>query len=260
MSYVPGPKARAEYTAFNTRPRQRPACPSAGPPPAAPAAVPAPSSSLATATVPAAPSSAADDALTTQAPALVQSFHQRFHGTPDVVPSAKELTQARTLITRYGLDQARHLVDFSSTAAQETDYRPQTFGGILQYTARALADYAQAQERTAAEARARDERRRAQEAEHLRRQYEDYRAARLAQLRAATPPDALAAIEQAAATQFDRDQTTPFGRDLLRRIAIDNAVAAHFQLPAFAEWHATQEQQKGHGERGGGKGNRGRRA
>ena len=190
--------------------------------------------------LPAAPSPAADDALTTQAHALVQFFHQRFHGTPDVVPSAKELTQARTLITRYGLDQARHLVDFSSTAAQETDYRPQTFGGILQYTARARAAYAQAQERAAAAARAREERRRAQADEQLRQQYEAARAARLAALRATTPPDVLAAVEQAAAAQFDRDHTSPFGRELLRRYAIDDAVAAYFQLPSFAEWQATE--------------------
>ena len=74
------------------------------------------------------------------------------------------------------------------------------------------------------------------------------------------PPDELAAIEEAATAQFDRDPTPAFGRDLLRRLAIDNAVAAHFQLPALAEWHATPDRQKGHGERGGGKGNRGRRA
>jgi hypothetical protein len=118
------------------------------------------------------------------------------------------------------LDQARHLVDFSSTAAQGTDYRPQTFGGILQYTARACVAYAQAQERAAAE-----ERCRARAAE---------------QLRATTPPAALAAIEQAPAAQFDREHTHPFGRDLLRRYAIDDAVAVHFQLPSFAEWQATQ--------------------
>jgi hypothetical protein len=260
MAYVPGPKARAEYAAFNARPRQRPARPAAGPPPAAPAAVPAPSSSLAAATVPAAPSPTADDALTTQAQALVQHFHQRFHGTADVAPSAKALTQASALIARYGLEQARHLVDFSYTAAQETDYRPQTFGGILQYTARARAAYAQAQERAAVAERAREERRRAEADEQRRQQYEAYRAARLAELRATTPPDVLAAIEAAAAAQFDRNPPPAFGRDLLRRLAIDNAVAAHFQLPALAEWHATQDQQAGHGERGGGKGNRGRRA
>jgi len=239
ISYVPGPKAHAEYAAFNTRPRRRPArAPApllgAGQDEATAPSIPA------AATAPATPSPAADDALTTQAHALVQSFHQRFHGTPDVTPSARALSQARTLITRYGLDQARHLVDFSVTAAQETDYRPQTFGGILQYTARARADYEQARQRQAAAARAREERRRAQQDEDLRRQYEVDRAARLAQLRVTTPPAVRAAIEQAAATQFDRDHPNPFGRDLLRRYAIDDAVAAHFQLPSLAAWQATQ--------------------
>ena len=244
MYYVPGPKARAEYAEFNTRPRRRPA--------RAPATLLGARQDEATApsipaadTAPATPSPAADDALRTQAHALVQHFHQRFHGTADVAPSAKALTQARALIARDGLDQARHLVDFSVTAAQETGYRPQTFGGILQYTARACADYEHAQQRTAAAARACEAQRQAQEEEHLRRQYEDYRAARLAQLRATTPPDALATIEQAAATQFDRDNTNSFGRDLLRRIAIDNAVAAHWQIPSFAEWQATQDPQQG---------------
>jgi hypothetical protein len=245
ISYVPGPKAHAEYAACNARGL----APTAGVPPRE-----------GTGEAPAPPPPAADDALTTPAHALVQYFHQRFHGTPDVAPSAKALTQARTLIARNGLDQARHLVDFSFTAAHETDYRPQTFGGILQYTARARADYAQAHERAAAAERAREERRRAHADEQRRQQYEAYRATRLAELRATTPPDALAAIEEAAAAQFDRDPTPAFGRDLLRRLAIDNAVAAHFQLPALAEWHATPDRQKDHGERGGGKGNRGRRA
>jgi hypothetical protein len=233
MYYVPGPKAKAEYTALNGK--------SPSPPTGRQRR-----EGRGEETVTDSP--AAEEALTTQAHALVQSFHQRFHGTPDVVPNAKELTQARTLITRYGLEQARHLVDFSVTAAHETDYRPQTFGGILQYTARARADYAQAQERAAAAERVREEQRRAQEEEHLRRQYEVYRAARLAELRATTPPDELAAIEAAAAAHFDRDPPPAFGRALLRRLAIDNAVAAHFQLPALAEWHATQDWQEGHGD------------
>jgi len=242
MTYVPGPKAHAEYAAFNTRAGRRAARPAAGPQPARLAAAPAPSMALAAAAVPAAPSSPADETLSTQAHALVQHFHQRFHGTSDVAPSARALIQARALMARYGLDQARHIVDFSVTAAQETDYRPQTFGGILQYTARALTDYAQAQERALAEERAREERRRAQADEHLRRQYEDYHAARLAELRATTPPDVLAAIEETAAAHFERATTNPFGRDTLRRYAIEAAVAAHFQLPSFAEWQAAQGQ------------------
>jgi len=229
MAYVPGPKARAEYAAFNGRQRRRP--------PHAPAAPLGAVADEALTT----PSPTADEALRTQAQALVQHFHQRFHGTADVVPvTSKALAQAHDLIAQYGLDQARHVVDFSITAAHETDYSPQTFGGILQYTARALADYAQTQQRLTAEARARDERHRAQEDAQLRRQYEDYCAARLAELRATTPPDVLAAVEAAAAAHFDRDHPSPFGRDLLRRYAMDDAVAAHFQIPSLEAWHATQ--------------------
>jgi len=248
MSYVPGPKAHAEYAAFNARLRRRPTRPAAGPQHSEQVTTPAPPSAAAATVVPATSSLAADETLTAQAQALVQHFHQRFHGTADVAPSAKALTQARALVARYGVEQARHLVDFSYAAAQDTDYHPQTFGGILQYTARALTDYAQAQERAIAEERAREEQRRAQEAKSLRQQYESYRAARLAELRATTPPDVLAAIEQAAATQFDRDQTAPFGRELLRRYAIDDAVAAHCQLPSLAAWQATQNPQEGHGD------------
>lgn len=237
ISYVPGPKAHAEYAACNPR---RPARPAAGPQHTEQVTMPAPPSAAAATVLPATSSVTADETLTAQAQALVQYFHERFHGTADVAPSAKALTQAQALIARYGLVQARHLVDFSVTAAQETDYRPQTFGGILQYTARARAAYAQAQERAAAEERAREERRRAQADEHLRRQYEGERATRLAELRATTPPAVLAAIEQAAATQFEREHTSSFGRDLLRRYALDDAVAAHFQLPTLAAWQAAQ--------------------
>jgi len=233
MSYVPGPKAKAEYAACNARSTAR----IAGAPRRE-------GRGEETATT----SPAADDALSTQAPALVQHFHQRFHGTADVAPSAKALTQARALLARYGLEQARYLVDFSVTAAQETDYRPQTFGGILQYTARAHADYAQAQERAAAEEHAREERRRAQADAQRRQQYEDDRAARLAELRATTPPAVLAAIEEAAAAQFERDNTSRFGRALLRQYAMDDAVAAYFQLPSFAEWQAAQDPREGNGD------------
>ena len=235
MYYVPGPKAHAEYATCNP---SRAARPAAGPQHTEQATTPAPPSAAAATVLPATSSPTVDDTLSTQAQALVQHFHQHFHGTVDVVPSARALTQARALIARYGLEQARYLVDFSVTAAQETDYHPQTFGGILQYAARARADYAQAHERAAAAERAREERRRAQADEQLRQQYDAYRAARLAALRATTPPDVLAAMEQAAAMHFDRDHTSPFGRDLLRRYAMDDAVAAHFQLPSFVEWQA----------------------
>lgn len=85
-----------------------------------------------------------------QAVALVNYFYQRFHNIKNTTPQSKELDQAVDLITHHGVDRARYLVDYSYAVAPETHYHPQTFGGILQYTARALAEYqkSQAQKQT----------------------------------------------------------------------------------------------------------------
>ncbi len=79
---------------------------------------------------------------------LVRHFYQTFHASADTAhPSPKELDQARDLLDRLGEEQAAYLVEFSRRAAKETKFSPQTFGGILQYEARAMAEYQQTQER-----------------------------------------------------------------------------------------------------------------
>src|SRR5215467_14185991 len=184
LHYTPGPKARAEYAAFRCQPggetvRPRPED-----------AEPADLLALMLPETPAAPPHA-------QAEALVQQFYQRFHGLVRVTPTAKELTQATALLTAYGLEKAQYLLTFSSQAAQATRYDPQFFGGILHYLDRALAAYdAQAGRTTQATAQrtAADERRR-------REQYLAWQQQKLARLRAALPPEELAALDAAAHTQ-----------------------------------------------------------
>lgn len=183
-----------------------------------------------------------NDTPTTHAKDLVGYFHQRFHNIKTSTPSSKELTHATVLIARYGPDQARHIVDFSYQAAQETNYKPQSFGGILQYTSRALAAFEDAKRKEIEQTAIKEQQRRAQEEERLTRQYEDFRRERLDELRATTPTDTLTAIEQAAATQFEQDNPSHFGRNMLRRIAMDNALAAHFQFPSLEQWRATHNQ------------------
>ena len=81
------------------------------------------------------------DALTRQAEELVLRFYKLFHGVDRHEAQSKETAQALSLITQHGLDQARHVIDFAKAAAAVSNYQPQTFGGILQYTSRALADF-----------------------------------------------------------------------------------------------------------------------
>jgi hypothetical protein len=79
--------------------------------------------------------------LTEQARELVNYFYQVFHGTTQTFSSSKAIDQAVTLIARHGVDLARFTVDFAHREAGKTKYQPQTFGGILQYEPRAVAEH-----------------------------------------------------------------------------------------------------------------------
>jgi len=80
-----------------------------------------------------------------QAEELIVHFHKLFHKLSRVYPQSKEIGQAISLIASHGFEQAQYIVDFSHRAAAQTNYAPQTFGGILQYTSQAVAAYEQNQ-------------------------------------------------------------------------------------------------------------------
>lgn len=83
------------------------------------------------------------DPIIEQAEALVGTFYKLFHGVDKHYAQSKETDQALSLITQHGLDRANHIVNFAKYVAGDTRYLPQTFGGILQYTSRALSDFDQ---------------------------------------------------------------------------------------------------------------------
>jgi hypothetical protein len=150
---------------------------------------------------------------------------------------AKELTQATALLTTHGLEKAQYLLTFSHQAAQATRFDPQVFGGILHYTDRALAAYdAQATRATqvAPQRTAADER-------TQREQYQAWEQQQLAGLRAALPPEALAAREAAARAQLVAAGTPAVALPLAVRVAVDQVLAAQAGLPTFEDWRHTQE-------------------
>jgi len=78
-----------------------------------------------------------------QAIDLVKYFFHLFFGVDNAVitPNSRPSDQAAQLIARHGYDQAKYIVDFAKRVAPETGFEIQTFGGILQYEARAIAEY-----------------------------------------------------------------------------------------------------------------------
>ena len=180
---------------------------------------------------------ASTDPLEAQAQALVDAFHQRFHGRAPGTAHPKELAHAMQLLTEHGATKAHFLLTYAQQTAPETAYQPKFFGGILPYLPEALAAY-DAQARQAAQ------RRTQQAAAHERRRYERYltwQQEQCAQLRAALPSTALMALEDAQRARLRAAGTALVALDIAVRVAIDNVLAAQAQLPTFAVWRRQQE-------------------
>jgi hypothetical protein len=133
MCYTPGPKAKAEYRAFNSRQlfegevldiekekprketrkeRQRKER---------------------------APDTEARQR-TGDALQLVQYFHKLARGIEDYQPyrGSKEESQASALLTAYGVERAHFIVDFAVAEARKTNFPMRTFGAVLQYVNEAV--------------------------------------------------------------------------------------------------------------------------
>jgi hypothetical protein len=76
-----------------------------------------------------------------QADELVRHFHKVFHAVTAHEPQTRETNQALALVSQYGLEKAKHIVDFAAVEATRTKYSPQNFGAVLNYVSRASADF-----------------------------------------------------------------------------------------------------------------------
>src|SRR5262249_9669790 len=188
-------------------------------------------------------SDTADSARACQAPedprigqghALVAHFYRRFHGVEGVTPQPKELEHALRVIAAHGFDRALYLVNFTHQAAAETRYTPQTFGGILHYSTRAMAAYnTQRQHETTQQIAAR--------ATALWERYEAYRQAEIARLREALPPEERTTLEYQTRTRLEAEKTPAFALGLAVRMAVDEVLEARAALPCFEVWRQRQE-------------------
>ena len=100
---------------------------------------------------------AASSPAAAEAEELVRYFHRLFHNLTQIYPQSKEISHATTLIAQHGVERAKYIIDYAHRAAAETHYTPQTFGGIMQYTSKALPAYEESIRKSKAVAIAREE-------------------------------------------------------------------------------------------------------
>jgi hypothetical protein len=81
------------------------------------------------------------DPLTAQSQEVVRLFHRLVHHLESHEPQSKELGQALTLIGQFGFEKAKHVVEYASSKAGETNFNMQHFGAVLSYASRASADF-----------------------------------------------------------------------------------------------------------------------
>ena len=169
LLYTLGPKAHAEYQAFNT---PQPAAQKRGlmgqgslnpdlAIPVAPNAALTPSGATVSGKV--AGKETGKDLLQ-EAAQLVKAFHGGLGVEPPAPPRRKELEQARELIRQHGFETAHFIVNFGLAEARRTKFEMRYFGALLSYESAALQRFnasqaesatpsGEALERAAAEAR-----------------------------------------------------------------------------------------------------------
>jgi hypothetical protein len=76
-----------------------------------------------------------------QARELVTYFYEVFHTGKNFQIATNAVNQAISLITRYGIEPSKYILDYARREAPKTNFDIQTFGGIIQYSSRALAEY-----------------------------------------------------------------------------------------------------------------------
>lgn len=212
MSYIPGPKARAEFKAFNGKHSQI-------------ADTFDQESVLPLETT---ESSAPDDAQE-----LVLYFHQRFHDIDTPTPTAKDLDYAVELITKYGIERSRFIVDYSLEEAKTTKYSPQMLVGIRQYVNAATKTFETREkkhEQQSVEAR---------EARHKVR-YEQYQKQEIERIKSTLSPQELTKMEDAIRETLIAEGTFPMMVNLGVQVKLNADLADRAGVLPYEEWRLQQ--------------------
>lgn len=170
---------------------------------------------------------------------LVKYFYRIFHGSERAYINSKAVDQAVSLIAHHGYDQARYVVDFAHQAAKETNFQIQTFGGVLQYEARAIVEYVDRQHWQTQQARQKaeeDELRRLEEehSEYCRNAVDAYIAEHSEEMEEwiQAKKKALLAERHELYSQWPAETFTEFAQ-----MAVRGDISREINLPLFTDYY-----------------------
>ena len=212
MSYIPGPKARAEFKTFNGKHSRK------GDTLDPDLVVPLETSQA----------SAPDNARN-----LVQYFHRRFHHDETATPTAKDLKFAAELVEQYGIEKSRFVVEYSQEAAASTKYKPDQLLGIRKYVDAAIQTF------DTREKNRQEEKRKARE-EELQIQYERYRDHEIQRIKSSLSPDELAKMESTIRVDLKAEGIKQFAHGLETSRRMDKKLAARASVLPYEEWRKQQ--------------------
>jgi hypothetical protein len=210
MSYIPGPKAHAEFKAFTGKRSQG-------------------KDMLEEELV--LPLETPETDTSDDARDLVQYFHKRFSRSEATTPKTKELELAKSWISQYGIEQSRFIIDYSVAEADNTKYDPKMLVGIQQYVDEAVKMFAKQKKR---EARQNLETRETQ----LKNRYDRYQQQEIERLKSTLSPQELAAMENAIRAELTAEGTFPAMVNLGVHVKLNATLADRAGVLPYEEWRA----------------------
>ena len=209
--YTPGPKAEAEFRAFNGK--------------HATIADSLDQDSIL-------PLEASEASAPDSARDLVEYF-QNFTHSDTTISSAKDLALAKSWISQYGIEQARFIVDYSVGEADSSKYDVKMLVGIRKYADAAIKQF------TAREAQRLEETRKKRE-DRLKEQFEHYRDQEIARIKSTMSADELADLESTIRVDLQAKGSKPLTLEMEMRHRRDKQLEIRAGVLTFEEWRKQQ--------------------
>jgi hypothetical protein len=165
-----------------------------------------------------------------QAHELINYFSQYFYGYDVKYPRRKAINQAISLITRYGLEISKFIVEYSKQEAKKSRFDIKTFGGIMQYKDEAFHIYEKRKKR--------DKVQKLKETEDkLLEKYEKFKDAEIVRIRTTIHDDEILQIENAMKVKLQSEGDTPyFMMNKMIQVYTDQILAEKFNILSFEDW------------------------